>query len=367
MDYEKLVQEKNDSNTVENIPIIVFMSIVCSAGIIGNFVALLFYASRKDKSAATLVLTALSGNDLICSIVLLSSIAWFLHSMTYTNIAACKFHGFLNHVFVMNSMFLLFVLALDRYLSICFTSKWKSLFARRKTVMCNIVCTTGLSILFSIRELVFFDVVPIDFTVAENVTLKGNRCKTTSEKRRAKIAKAFNIFDFILVLIIMILMLTLYTLIIRKVSSVGQRRRSTRNNAAPDDSQPTDVSEISVNAVEQSPNENTVVVRNKTSTIRQNTITVSKSLHWSATIERRLTQMAFILTLASVLSFIPYFVVSIIGTIHKVLPMWALVLYRSYALNSTMNPYLIGYYNSEFREFIKKIITCRFLPSLRRK
>ncbi|XP_052218526.1 octopressin receptor-like [Dreissena polymorpha] len=366
MDYEKLVQEKNDSNTVENIPIIVFMSIVCSAGIIGNFVALLFYVSRKDKSAATLVLTALSGNDLICSIVLLSSTAWLTHSMTYTNVAACKIHSFLNHVFVMNSMFLLFILALDRYLSICNTSKWKSLFARRKTVS-NIVCNTGLSILFSIRQLVFSDVVPIDFTVAENVTLTGNRCKTTSEKRLAKIAKAFTIFDFILVIMGMILMLTLYTLIIRKVSSVGKRRCAARNNIVTDESQPTEVSQISVNFVKQSSNEKTVVERNRPSTTGQNTINVSKTLHWSATIERRLTKMAFILTLAFVLSFVPFFVVSIIGTIHTQLPIWALVLYRSYALNSTMNPYLIGYYNSEFREFVKKITTCRFLPSLRRK
>ncbi|KAH3805764.1 5-hydroxytryptamine receptor 1D-like [Dreissena polymorpha] len=366
MDNEKLVQEKNDANTVENIPIIVFMSIVCSAGIIGNFVALLFYVSRKDKSAATLVLTALSGNDLICSIVLLSSTAGLVHSMTYTNVAACKLQGFLNHVFVMNSMLLLFILALDRYFSICQTSKWKSLFARRKPVVCNIVCNTGLSILFSIRELVFFKVEPIDFIVAENVTVMGNHCMITREKRLANIATAFNIIDFIVILVIMIVMLTLYTLIIRKVSAVGKRRRLTLNNSATVDRQSTKVSDISSTAEKQTPNETTVVVRNSPSTIRPNTTYVSTTDHWSSTIERRLTQMAFVLTLASVLSFVPYFVVSIIASIHKVLPIWTRILYRSYALNSTVNPYLIGYYNSKFREFIKNIITCRFLQRLRK-
>ncbi|KAH3805755.1 hypothetical protein DPMN_134631 [Dreissena polymorpha] len=136
------------------------MSIVCSAGIIGNFVALLFYVSRKDKSAATLVLSALSVKDLKCSIVLLSSTAGLVHSMMYTHVAACKIQGFLNHIFVKNSTLLLFILALDRYFIICKISKWKSLFARRKTVVCKIVCTTGLSILFSIRELVFFELDP---------------------------------------------------------------------------------------------------------------------------------------------------------------------------------------------------------------
>ncbi|XP_052218446.1 5-hydroxytryptamine receptor 1D-like [Dreissena polymorpha] len=366
MDNTTLVREKNDSNTVENIPIIVYMAIVCSAGIIGNFVALLFYVLRKDKSAATLVLTALSGNDLICSILLLASTAMLVNSMMYTNVAACKIQGFINHVFIMNSMLLLFILALDRYFSFGNTSKWKSLFARRKTVMCNIVCTTGLSICFSIRELVFFDVVPIDFTVAENVTVKGNRCMITSEKRLAKIANAFNIIDFMLILGIMIAMLTLYSLIIRKVSSVG-KRRSARINIGTDESQSAEVSEISLKAVKQSPNENTVVVRNRPSTIRQNTFNFRTTLHWSSTIERRLTQMACILTLASVLTFVPYFVVSIVAEFHKELPIWARIVYRSYALNSTMNPCLIGYYNSEFRAFIKTSITCRFLPSLKRK
>ncbi|KAH3805676.1 hypothetical protein DPMN_133982 [Dreissena polymorpha] len=365
MDDKTVVREKNDSNTVKNIPIIVYMSIVCSAGIIGNFVAFLFYVSRKDKSAANLVLTALSGNDFICSILLLASTAMLVNSMTYTNVAACKLQGFLNHVFVSNSLLLLFILALDRYFSIGNTSKWKSLFARRKTVMCNIVCTSGLSICLSIRELFFFDVVPKDFTVAENVTVKGNRCMITSEKRLTKIANAFNIIDFILILVIITAMLTLYSLIIRKVSFVG-KRRSTRVNIGTDESQSTEVSEMSLKAVKQSPDENTVVARNRPSKIRQNTINVRKSLHWSSTIERRLTQMACILTLASVLSFVPYFVVSIVAKFHKGLPIWARIVYRSYALNSTMNPYLIGYYNSEFRAFIKNIITCRFLPSFKR-
>ncbi|KAH3818328.1 hypothetical protein DPMN_119932 [Dreissena polymorpha] len=365
IDDDKLVQEKHDANTDENIPVIVFMAIVCSAGIIGNFVALLFYVSIKNKSAATLVLTALSGNDLICSVVLLANIAWFVHSMTYTNVAACKLQGFLSQVFVMNSGFLLFVLALDRYLSICKTSKWKSLFARRKTVVCNIVCTTGLSILFSIRELVFFTVGPNDFTVAENVTVIGNRCMTTRENPLAKIATAFKMFDFILSLVIMIVMLTLYTLIIRKVSSVGKRhrsRQSMRNNIATKDSKSTGVLDISLEAVTQSSNKNIVVVRNRPTTMHPKTMNISSTDHWSSAIERRLTQMAFILTLASVLRFVPYFVVSIIAKFHKVLPIWAWVVYRSYASNSTMNPYLIGYYNTEFRAFIKKIITCCFLP-----
>ncbi|KAH3805760.1 hypothetical protein DPMN_134067 [Dreissena polymorpha] len=364
MDNEKLVQEKNDANTVENIPIIVYMSIVCSAGIIGNFVALLFYFSRKDKSTATLVLTALSGNDWICSIVLLSSTAGLVHSMTYTHVAACKLQGFLNHIFVKNSTLLLFILALDRYFSICKISKWKSLFAERKTVVCKIICTTGLSILFSIRELVFFEVGPIDFTIADNITVIGNRCMITREKRLAKISTAFEIIDFILILVIMIVMLTLYTLIIRKVSSVGKRRRLTPNNVAMDDCQSTQVSEISSTTEKQIPNETNVVERNTPKTICPNTY-VTTTDHWSSTIKRRLTQMAFVLTLASVLSFVPYFVVSIIAKLHKVLPIWARIVYRSYALNSTMNPYLIGYYNSEFREFIKNIITCRFLQRLR--
>ncbi|KAH3818325.1 hypothetical protein DPMN_119929 [Dreissena polymorpha] len=134
--------DKNDANTVEIVPPIVYMSTVCSAGIIGNFVALIFYVSRKDKSAVTLVPTALTGNDFIGSIVLLATIAGPVHSMTYTNVAACKLQGFLSHVFVMNSVFLLFILAVNRFLNICKTSKWKSIFARRKAVMCNITCTT---------------------------------------------------------------------------------------------------------------------------------------------------------------------------------------------------------------------------------
>ncbi|KAH3840585.1 rhodopsin, GQ-coupled-like [Dreissena polymorpha] len=320
MDYGKLAQEKNDANTVENLPIIVYMSIVCSAGIVGNFVALLFYVSRTNKSSATLALTALSGNDFICSVVLLATTAGLVHSMTYTNEAACKLQGFLNHVFVMNSIFLLFILALDRYFSICKTSSWKSLFAKRKNVVCNIVCTTALSILFSIRELVFFEAGPIVFTVAENVTVIGNHCMITGEKRLAKIVTAFNIIDFIVILVIMIVMLTLYAFIIRKVSSVGKRRRATPNNIASDDSKSTEVSDISSKAVKQSPNESADVVRDRPTTIHPKTIHLSNTDHWSSTIERRLTQMVFILTLASVLSFVPYFIVSIIAQIHKVLP-----------------------------------------------
>ena len=72
------------------IPTAVFVVVVCCLGILGNSVALSFYARKQKKTTSSFLLKVLSGHDLISSFVHLSFIYVGMNSITYTSDALCK-------------------------------------------------------------------------------------------------------------------------------------------------------------------------------------------------------------------------------------------------------------------------------------
>ncbi|WAR04951.1 hypothetical protein MAR_020320 [Mya arenaria] len=61
----------NNDLVVNNVPVIIFIAVVCTIGIAGNSVAFAFYRTRMSRSVNTLFLTVLSLNDLLTSFILL--------------------------------------------------------------------------------------------------------------------------------------------------------------------------------------------------------------------------------------------------------------------------------------------------------
>ncbi|XP_052805915.1 uncharacterized protein LOC128235199 [Mya arenaria] len=74
-------------------------------------------------------------------------------------------------------------------------------------------------------------------------------------------------------------------------------------------------------------------------------------------IERSITFTMLVMTLASVLTFVPYFIVEF--AVHEEQyehSVWMRILSRSYILNSSINPFIIWYFNPPLRDYFKRVV-----------
>ncbi len=73
--------------------------------------------------------------------------------------------------------------------------------------------------------------------------------------------------------------------------------------------------------------------------------------------------MTFVVTITFVVSFLPYFFVTILAAYIDDEATWVKFAKRSFLINSVINPIIYGYYNSRFRDWVwtsfKKLIPFR--------
>ena len=89
--------------------------------------------------------------------------------------------------------------------------------------------------------------------------------------------------------------------------------------------------------------------------IRQETAVKQRQRNTTNDINCKITLMIFLMAIASTVSMMPYCVrVFVSGW-----PWWWELLNNAAAINSNVNPFIIGFCNSEFRVYVKSILRCR--------
>lgn len=81
-------------------------------------------------------------------------------------------------------------------------------------------------------------------------------------------------------------------------------------------------------------------------------------------VEKKVTLMMTVITILSMISFVPYFVVNLgikpnSDTSDQEFSVGIQIALRSYILNNAVNPYVIGMFNSKFRKFVKDLFCGR--------
>lgn len=81
-------------------------------------------------------------------------------------------------------------------------------------------------------------------------------------------------------------------------------------------------------------------------------------------VEKKVTLMMTVITILSMISFVPYFVVNLgikpnSDTSDQEFSVGIQIALRSYILNNAVNPYIIGMFNSKFRKFVKDLFRGR--------
>ncbi|XP_052808286.1 uncharacterized protein LOC128237105 [Mya arenaria] len=426
------LEKVNKALAVKNTPEIVFIALVCTIGIAGNSVAFAFYRTRMNRSVNTLFLTVLSLNDLLTSIILLDSILDVVYSINFTSKIGCKFLTSINRIFITSSFLLIFLIAVDRFMTI-FLMIPRITFSIRSSKIA-ILAMYILTISTTVPEFIITEPIEtiVDSAGERNVTIVGFNCRSggSNNKQLKNVMKGWRLAESVVVLTCLVSIAVIYSLIAIKVACVRnklhrhkERRQHELNtekyrhgkhvhesamnsdiivgeevernfNKDTVDETEINVDECTTDEIDATRNETdednetqvsdeaTVEITEMETRNTFQNVSSTETLHDSITIvnqaktpktkslkrkktkakqnrntERRITLMMFVMTLASVLSFAPYYAI-LLGSMENQFEynIWKRILIRSFLLNSSINPFVIGYFNSDLRKYFKSVV-----------
>ncbi|KAK3085668.1 hypothetical protein FSP39_006914 [Pinctada imbricata] len=159
-----------------DIPVTIYLSILCIIGIFGNFHVLILYIKRYAGSNHHIFILILAGVDFVaCSVCLPYEIADIYKSFSFTNDGLCKFFRFMIHFTSLGSGFMLVLIAFERYRKLC-TPFGRQIVGREIGISCSVML--GVSSVIAVPSFVFYGAAEKKIPGYSNVT--GNDCKLLS-------------------------------------------------------------------------------------------------------------------------------------------------------------------------------------------
>ncbi|XP_052763587.1 neuromedin-U receptor 2-like [Mya arenaria] len=343
---EKVILERINAKTADQMtPVIAYLVILMCVGLIGNVLVVLFYGRNAKNSTHFVFICTLAIYDLIsCGISIPSEIATLRLFFTYDNSIACKIFRFVNHFAAIGSIGVLLEISIDRYRKIC--RPFRRQLNHNQT---KVACAGSIvgALFFSWPSLVFCKAVPVDVRNENGQQVTGYTCTTTKEEKYRNYLWIFNSTHFVIFICFTIILCVMYAL----VWSVLLKRKTY-----------SETSEVSAIGVEPSYSGDSM--DRSTQSAR---MAVEMATQPSHTKPRtvRLTMLMVVITVVFVVSFLPFFLLVIWraknGTFESdFLSDSDLVAFqfgiRSYLFSSAINPFMYGFFNSEFREYVRKVV-----------
>jgi len=197
----------------EYAPAIAYSAIVIVLGIVGNAFSVMYYGFHVPRTSTNVIITALGTADLIACFAFSDEIIELCFTVTFTNVAGCKFIYFCNHTLVITSGCMLLLVAVDRYRRICSPFAWQLSVKWAKIVL---ACIVVFSILHSVRDLVILDVVHVNVTDPQtDRIIEAFYCTHTRELDMKKVVAGFHTMDSVTFILVIGSCIVLYSLIAR--------------------------------------------------------------------------------------------------------------------------------------------------------
>ncbi|XP_045215261.2 bombesin receptor subtype-3-like [Mercenaria mercenaria] len=406
----KLLEGLNDQKIREYAPAIAYSVLVIVLGIAGNIFSIAYYGFKSQKTTTNNLITYLAVTDLITCFVFCDEIIELCFTIAFKNIIGCKIMYFTNHTLVVSSNFILVLICVDRYQKICRRQSWQL------TVTSTRICVGALlflAFLLSVRDFVILDVVQVNVTLpVYNKSITGFYCTHSRDSDMKTAVTTFQLLDLATFIIVISTMAILYSFVAREIwiqkkkkeshmgistakSSVTESESAgikglsnisvveTASSALDEDTDP-NVSYSDTKVDIKSPlsiidkKEKNISVEFDLKNIADHdkfrskkTTTENSKVHKehhskrkrAEAIERKIAIMMIAITGASILSFVPYFIVNLAvkrgsNTPEQEFSVGIQIALRSFMLNNAVNPYIMGFFNTKFKRFVKDII-CR--------
>ena len=179
MNGEEIMRDKLNRDEVERlIPLIVYLSLICACGALGNSLVCYIYKTKYGPSNCRTFVICLSAIDLFsCVLVIPFEIFVILRQYNFQEEFVCKISVFLNTWPTLSSGLMLLSIAVDRYRKVCKPFGWQiSLKLSRDISAFNIFVALGFSwlspIIYGVNKKIFsaYNITISECTVKDSMT-----------------------------------------------------------------------------------------------------------------------------------------------------------------------------------------------------
>jgi len=213
------------------LPVIILMAVMAFIGLLGNLVAVVFYARHTKRTTTVVFITYLAVADICVCAMIIPNILEMVYNVQHNQSFLCKLTHFVGLVGVGSSCFTLMLIAVDRHQKICKPFKRQFTLKTAKYATLGFV---GLALAVSIRNIVIFDTIDVHFSEeGHNETLDGTYCTSDDDPKYSGVVTAFNIIDFLLVFGVWIVLIGCYSRIVYTVLKIQKKRRRAQKNELP--------------------------------------------------------------------------------------------------------------------------------------
>lgn len=370
------------------IPSFVLVVAMMVVGIPGNIITSIVYMRRMRRTASRVFILALAFCDLVnCICTMPVEISIIVNFLSYDHPIICCVGRTMTYVFNGVSALLLCGIAVDRFRKIC--RPLKPVFTPKKTKsIC--IAAAGLGMAFYIPGFMLYgtQTVDIEYPYGTNsLSIIGHTCQIKDEHKHSKLQKIVLGMWFLATVVVMVVLIVIYILIGRAVYKRLKLEEKRHNSCSTVTKSNKHKRVIANESFETSCSFDDVLDRNeqprvlksmslpmrhKISQGLKKQFRLSAPTVYSVKRDRvsriragRTTVMLFSVTIAYVLSFIPFVVIVTIRTMKPGIYMalsdveksaWNFFL-RSYVINCAVNPILYGFFNKDFRKKMMKLFT----------
>ncbi|XP_045182760.2 uncharacterized protein LOC123541372 [Mercenaria mercenaria] len=365
INMDAMLEQLNNEKAVLMIPAFIYLVVLMLAGISGNVLICYYYGFKSRRSSDNMFILSVAMYDLIsCTLSIPIEIMDITLFYNFPYAGACKVMRFVIYFAAIGSVITLIVIAIDRYKKICRPFK-KQFRSKEAKIACGI--SIPFSLLLAWPAAVFYTSVPVDVLTEDGIELQGFDCTTTREASYKIYLWIFNVLFLLAFIISAIILFVLYSLVGR---AIYKHNKSQTKNTRPKspchhtvESHMTENNSPKVNVNKRKTNRETegvIEAHSKGSEIHSK-IVPNKSKEHVSVKTMKFTTVMFVITIVFIVSFLPHLALSLWrafqGTYEgETLSGAGLVVFqiglRSYLLNSAINPFIYGCFNSKFRAFI---------------
>jgi len=409
-DIGSLVDNMNDDTVRMFIPVVVFVSLIMVLGLCGNAFVCYFYTFKEKKSTNTFFIVVLSVYDLLtCLFTMPAEIAIVALYYTFGDDIACKSMRFMNFVLAIASVLTLITIATDRYKRICHVTRPQMDMPHARGISVFVVM---FSILLALPSLLLYGANHVPIAYNSTLEVHVQKCTRTKDVAYRVYISTYVAIQFFLFVASLAVLVILYSIIGHTIyhhrkrlkikfkrsrkgrelkysdpksvtsSSFTIEEGTTKEEGIRSDVQvdqivvnddgeqidpnmpshsntetSTQLSDVIGESYKVNPNEvqNPVPHKAKPSIIKD-----ARRNHQFDAETVRVTIVMIIVTVVFIVSFIPYISLAVWNVItgrdgSLFLSDAGLVAFeigfRSYLLNSALNPWIYGIFNSQFRRF----------------
>ncbi|XP_061197739.1 orexin receptor type 2-like [Saccostrea echinata] len=355
-----LLHKMNDELAMRYLPVIVYMLILMLMGIFGNILVCCVYCSKPTKTSSHYFILNLAVLDLLtCIIGMPTEVTDLRYPYMFYAPAACKLLRFVESVSIIGSSITLIAVAFDRYYRICKLGRQISV--KKSKIICVVAVVIGL--LTSWPACILFGEKTIELGIPG---IKGVDCSTDDSVRHTIYPTLYYGFLFLLFILCLVFFTVIYAKIgaviwKRKKARIGEPISATPNGRALNDSN-TPSDQISSDPISTEMSSDHEGYHDKRASSGSKHAFGKRHSRNNVRVTRT-TVVLFAVTVAYVISFLPFLIVMVVRSVAKnfeeSLSPEAEVAYKfstkSYFINNAINPLIYSFLNINFRKDIKTI------------